>query len=58
MEDFKNYTLWFQPWQQTKISKNYFYDNHANIVMFDTQTESQASSLFVVGGVNTTIDEN
>ena len=55
---YDNYVQFFKPWQNVEIRRNYFYDNQANIVMFETQVQPQASSLFIYGGLNTTIDEN
>lgn len=48
----------YRPWQNTQISNNYFYDNSANIVMFESQTQDQASALYIRGGTNTIIDSN
>lgn len=49
---------YYRPWQSVIITNNHFYDNHANILMFATQVQPQASSLFIYGGFNTTITEN
>jgi len=56
--DYPTYFELMRPWQRVKIEKNYFYDNKANIVMFDTQTQPQASSLFIYGGMDTNITSN
>ena len=58
IDSFDTYKNWIQPWSRTKIIKNYFYDNHANIIMQKTQKQHQASSIYIVGGVNTTISDN
>jgi len=33
---FPYYSYYEMPWQRSEITNNYFYDNDANIVMFDT----------------------
>lgn len=37
----------YRPWQSVQIDNNYFYDNHANIIMFDSQEQPQASSIYI-----------
>ena len=36
--DFATAFKFYRPWQSVEIDSNYFYDNQANIVMFETQT--------------------
>lgn len=46
------------PWQRLEISRNKFYDNHANIVVFPEQVQPQASSIFIFGGLENILKEN
>ena len=40
------------PWQHVLIEENYFYNNWANVIMDEHQTQKQASSLYIRQGRN------
>ena len=37
--EFEEQMRLYKPWQRTLIQDNYFYNNHANLVMFETQAQ-------------------
>lgn len=57
MQSYRNETFPF-PHYKTTISKNYFFNNQANVVLSKDQSGEQASSIYLQGTFDVSITEN